>query len=204
MINVETFVLGLFETNCYLVYSPATKTGFLIDPGSFDERITTFIRKNGIRIKSILNTHGHADHTAGDGKFGYPVQIHKDDSDFLKDPVKNLSSFTGMNLSLPKASRLLNDGDIIEDGGIAMEVIHTPGHTPGSVSLKLGNKIFTGDTLFREGVGRTDFPASSDKALMESIKKRLLVFDDETQIFPGHGPSSTIGHERKNNPFLSG
>lgn len=204
MIEVKTFAVGFLETNCYLVYDTEEKVGFLIDPGTFDKKIAKVIEDEGIRIKSIINTHGHADHTSGNKKFGYPILIHEKDSDFLKDPVKNLAHFAGLNLVSPPAERLLKDGDVIKEAGITLRVIHTPGHTPGGICLEMGNKIFTGDTLFNEGVGRTDFPYGSTEDLLNSIKKRLMVFPDETEVLPGHGEGSTIGHERESNPFLRG
>ncbi len=186
MIEIKTFIVGFLETNCYLIYNRKSKTGFLIDPGIFDKRIAHAIDKEKISVESIINTHGHPDHTSGNERFGYPVLIHEKDAGLLRLP----------------AEKLLRDGDIIEKGGLKLEVIHTPGHTPGSISLKLGNKIFTGDTLFCGGVGRCDLPGGSEEDLMYSIKKRLMAFSDEVEIFPGHGPSSTIGQERKSNPFL--
>ena len=179
--EIKTFVVGALETNCYLVYSKDRKIGFLIDPGSYDRRILNAIRENGIRIKNIINTHGHPDHTGGNNRFGYPVLIHHADKDFLPFPP----------------DKSLKDGDIIEDGDIIFEVIHTPGHTPGSISLKMEDRIFTGDTLFQGGVGRTDFPYSDESGLLSSIRDRLMVFGDDIEILPGHGPGSTIGHERK-------
>ena len=203
MIKVKTFMVGDLETNCYLVYDQEAKTGFLIDPGFFDESIADFIKENKINVKSIIVTHGHADHTSGNAKFGYPVLIHEADKGYLTNPVKNLSLFTGKLSTAPKASRILKDGEVIEDGKIKIEVIHTPGHTPGGICLKIENKIFTGDTLFKEGVGRTDFYHGDEKMLLDAIKKRLMIFEDNVEVYPGHGPSSTIGHERENNPFLS-
>ena len=202
MVKVEKFIVGPLETNCYLVYSGTHKKGFLIDPGVFDKRILDTIEKNGIEIKNIINTHGHIDHTAGNKKFGYPVLIHESDNDFLKSPVKNLAFLTGVISQSPPAARLLKDGDLIKVGEMVFEVIHTPGHTPGSISLKLGDRVFTGDALFQESIGRTDFPYGSEKNLLKSIRRRLMVFDDKVEVLPGHGPNSTIGHERKNNPFL--
>lgn len=178
MIEIKTFVVGPLETNCYLVYDKTRKTGFLIDPGDFDKKISDAIKENNLRIKNIINTHNHPDHTGGNKKFAYHVLIHEYDGGSLKD------------------------GDIIREGDIAFEVIHTPGHTAGGISLKLGNRLFTGDTLFREGVGRTDLPGGNAEELLNSIKNRLMAFNDEIKILPGHGPDSTIGHERKNNPFL--
>ena len=212
--EIKTFVVGPLETNCYLVYDKNSKIAFLIDPGAFDKRIREQIEENKLSVKNIINTHGHIDHVAGDRKFGYPVLIHEKDKSFLKNPAKNLSLFTGIISLGPSPERLLKDGDIIKEGDLEFEVIHTPGHTPGSVSLKMssaggsasggGDVIFTGDTLFREGVGRTDIPYGNEEDLMRSVKNRLMKFPDETKILPGHGPTSTIGYERINNPFLQG
>lgn len=187
MVKIEIFVVGLLETNSYLVYDSEEKVGYLIDPGSFDKRIRKAIEENQVRVKNIINTHGHMDHTGGNRNFAYPVLIHGDDRDFIKDT---------------KPARLLKDGDMIGDGELALEVIHTPGHTPGSISLLLGDKIFTGDTLFYEGVGRTDFAYGSASDIVRSIRERLFCLDDGVQVLPGHGPCSTIGHEKKNNPFV--
>jgi len=212
MIEVVKFEVGILGTNCYLIYSKESKTGFLIDPGSFDKKILQFIKKEGLSIESIINTHGHIDHTAGNGKFGYPVLIHERDNEFLKEPTKNFSLFTGIVAVSPDPARLLKDGDIIEKNDIAFEVMHTPGHTPGGISLKIAEvhkgkkkflkKVFTGDTLFRENVGRTDMDYANEVDLFKSIKNSLMVLNDDTEVLPGHGPNSTIGYERKNNPFL--
>jgi hydroxyacylglutathione hydrolase len=202
MINIKKFIVGPIETNCYIVYDDKTKVGFLIDPGFFDKNIQSFIDDNGIHIKNIINTHGHADHISGNSKFGYPILIHKDDESFLKNPIKNLSLFTGGVSLSPKAERLLSDGDIIEEGDIRIEVLHTPGHTPGGICLKMGNVLFSGDTLFMEGVGRTDFMYGDQKKILTSIKEKLLTLNDDIKVLPGHGDETTIGHERKNNPFI--
>ncbi|MBN1354575.1 MAG: MBL fold metallo-hydrolase [Candidatus Omnitrophica bacterium] len=202
MVEVKAFVGGLLETNCYLVYSTDSNVGFLIDPGFFSRKIAGEIQKNDIIVRNIINTHGHIDHTAGNRNFGYPVLIHEDDNEFLKNPSKNLSFFVNILSNSPPADRLLKDKDIIEERDIRFEVIHTPGHTPGSISLRMGNRVFTGDALFRESVGRTDFPYGNEAKLLDSIQSRLMTLPDETEILPGHGPSSTIGWERGNNPFL--
>ncbi|NQU95550.1 MAG: MBL fold metallo-hydrolase [Candidatus Omnitrophica bacterium] len=204
MTEVKRFTVGLLETNCYLVYDTEEKIGFLIDPGTFDKKIAKVIEENNIRIRNIINTHGHADHTSGNKRFGYPILIHEKDSDFLKNAAKNLAHFMSPTFVSPPAERLLKDGDVIKEGKLMLHVIHTPGHTPGGICLETGNRIFTGDTLFRESVGRTDFPYGSEKDLLNSVKKRLMVFPDEIEVLPGHGEGSTIGHERRNNPFLRG
>ena len=203
MVRVKTFAVGPLGTNCYLVYSDRTREGYLIDPGFYDGKIAGFIEKNGIHVKNIINTHGHADHISANGKFGYPVLVHGKDGEFLTNPSKNLSFLAGLIVHKTEPAGFLKDGDVIGDGEIKFEVIHTPGHTPGGISLKMGKTLFTGDTLFCEGVGRTDFPYGDESALMDSVK-RLMAFEDDTAVLPGHGPASTIGHERRNNPFLSG
>jgi len=188
--------------NCYVVTDPATKKACLIDPGGDASKVKNFLRKNGYAPEFIINTHGHGDHIAQNGNFNCPIYIHKLDKDFLTDTDKNLSSFFLFRVKSPEAARLLEDGDRISLGNISFEVMHTPGHTPGSVSLKLDGIIFTGDTLFNGGVGRTDFAYGDEEALLRSIREKLLVFSDDTVIYPGHGDSSTIGAERRNNPFL--
>ncbi len=203
MFEIKKFEVGPIRTNTYLIYGKKSRKAFLIDPASYDEAINDFIRENKLIVKAIINTHGHADHIAGNKKFGYPVMIHEKDASLLNDPMKNLSFFTGTLSLSPAANRLLKDGDIIEEGEIRLEVIHTPGHTPGGISLKGEGVLFSGDTLFFEGIGRSDLPYSDTGALIKAIKERLMPLSEETRIFPGHGPSSTIEHEKKNNPFLS-
>ena len=199
---VKTFIVGALETNCYLLYNRKTKEGFLIDPGAFDKRVEKAIKENDLRIKNIINTHAHIDHISGNKKFGYPVLIHERDNELLSNPSKNLAFFIGLFSESPPASGLLKDGDIIEATDLKIKVLHTPGHTPGGISLLSGDMIFTGDTLFRESVGRSDFPYSSESALLDSIKNKLMKLDDSIEVFPGHGPATTIGHERRSNPFL--
>jgi len=198
---VKAFSVGALETNCYLIYSRKSKEGFLIDPGAFDKRVREAISEGRIKIKNIINTHGHIDHTSGNKKFGYPILIHARDNELLRNPSKNLAFFIGLFSESPPAERLLSDGDTIAAQDLSIKVLHTPGHTPGGISLVSGDMVFTGDTLFREGIGRSDFPYSSEKELFNSVKK-LMKLDDSTKVFPGHGPATTIGHERKNNPFL--
>jgi glyoxylase-like metal-dependent hydrolase (beta-lactamase superfamily II) len=199
---LERFVVGPMGVNCYILADPAAKEACIIDPGAEGRRIKAFIDKNGYTAKFIINTHGHGDHIAANAFFALPVYIHKLDKDFLADPDKNMSSMFLFSVKSPAAARLLEDGDIITAGNIRLEVVHTPGHTPGSVSLKTGGILFTGDTLFRGGVGRTDFEYGDESALFRSIHKRLLVLPDDTRIYPGHGESSTIGEEKRSNAFL--
>ena len=199
---VFKLAVGPMACNCYVVSFDPSKHSVIIDPGADPERIKSALNKNYLTAKYIINTHGHGDHIGANAAFGLPVLIHRLDEDFLYDPSKNLSEAFMLRIRSPKASRLLEDGDRIEFGGCEMSVIHTPGHTPGGISLKMGNSLFTGDTLFAGGIGRTDLPDGDENRLMRSIKEKLLVFDDNTVIYPGHGPDSTIGDEKNGNPFL--
>ena len=193
---IKTIVVGMMEANCYIVGDDSTKEAFIIDPGGDYKKIKKVIDTDGLEPKAVINTHGHGDHVGADGEFDLPIWIHRLDAEFLQDPSKNLSGAFGFLLKTKSASRLLEDGDILNIGKHALEVMHTPGHTPGSICLKADGVIFTGDTLFCEGIGRTDFTYGSEEDIMRSIKERLFVLDDNYVVYPGHGPSSTIGHEK--------
>ena len=182
--------------NCYLLADPSTRDACIIDPGADAKRIANFMQANGFNLKFIINTHGHGDHIAENRYFDKPIYIHRLDKDFLTDTEKNLSKMFLFRIISPKADRLLEDGDRIPLGTLGLEIIHTPGHTPGSISIKAGDVIFTGDCLFAGGVGRTDFSYGDEALLLKSIKEKLFKFDDATVIYPGHGEASTIGKER--------
>lgn len=188
--------------NCYVVADGASKDACIIDPGADPDRIKNFLKRESLNPKFILNTHGHGDHIAANGSFGCPIYIHRLDGIFLTDPEKNLSEMFGFPIVAPPASRLLEDKERISLSGLELEIIHTPGHTPGSISIKLGDSIFTGDALFAGGIGRTDFDYGDERVLLKSIKERLLVFGANTIIYPGHGEASTVGKEKSSNPFL--
>jgi len=200
---IKTIVAGMMEANCYIVGDETTKEAFVIDPGGDYRKIKKAIDAEGLKVQAVVNTHGHGDHIGADGDFDSPVWIHRLDAEFLKDPSKNLSGGFGFLLKTKTASRLLEDGDRLKIGRYSLEVIHTPGHTPGSICLKGDGVIFTGDTLFCEGIGRTDFTYGSEEQIIRSIKEKLFTLDEGYVIYPGHGPSSTIGHEKKNNPFAT-
>lgn len=196
-----------FATNCYVLGCSESKEGIIIDPGGEANRILDVVQKHGLRIRYIINTHAHVDHIGANGLLkeatGATLAIHPADAESLKNPMQSLLALTGKLKPSPPPDMLVNEGDIIKAGSLEVEVIHTPGHTPGGISLKVGPNLFTGDSLFAGSIGRTDFPGGSYKTLIESIACKLLRYPDATIIYPGHGPSSTIGEERKYNPFLS-
>lgn len=175
----------------------------MVDPAAYDKNLKDFIDGEGLHVNCTVNTHGHADHILGDSDFGYPVFIHELDAPCLSDAFKSMAFLAGLKVKAVKASRLLKDGDTVPVGTAELTVIHTPGHTPGGISLLHGNVLFSGDTLFMEGVGRTDLPGGDHQALVRSIREKLFVLPDETKVLPGHGPDTTIGFEKRNNPFLT-
>lgn len=197
---------GVYAANCYIVYSENSKEGIVIDPGGDVDDIISHIKELGLNIKYIILTHGHGDHIGGvKGIREYtkaPVAVHKDDEYMLKDGMANFSSTMVMGTIELNADILLEDGDELTFGDLKAEIIHTPGHTPGGITIKIGDSLFTGDTLFAGSIGRTDFPRSSFATIMDSIKNRLIIYPDDTKVYPGHGPSSTIKNEKASNPFI--
>ncbi len=199
--------LGGIGANCYIIGCEETKEGAVIDPGGGASTILKMIEELGLNIKYIINTHGHVDHIGANAKVkeatGADILIHEKDAQMLTSSVANFSMLMGQRITSPAAAWLLKDGDRITIGTtIELEVIHTPGHTPGGICLKTGNILFSGDTLFNSSIGRTDFPGGSYKTLINAIKERLMVLDDQVTVYPGHMQPTTIGWERSHNPFL--
>ena len=207
---IERIEVGPYGTNCYIVGSEATKSGIIIDPGDDTGVILERVNKLGLDIKMIVSTHGHIDHVGGlkDVKeaTGAEMAIHADDAGFITGTGTRIFSMLISGLSYPKPpppDRLLKDGDIINVDDLHFEIIHTPGHTRGGICLFGGGVLFSGDTLFNSSVGRSDLPGGSHRQLIESIQSRLMALPDETIVYPGHGPETTIGAERRGNPFLA-
>lgn len=198
--------VGNLGTNCYIVYSETTKEAMIIDPGGDAGRILASVANAGLHVKYIVNTHGHADHVLANMKIkeatGAELLVHKEDSGMLTSPQLNLSTFIGGGAVCGPADKVLADGDTLDIGELKFDVFHTPGHTPGGISLYCDGILFSGDTLFAESVGRSDFPGGSHRQLIESIRQKLMVLDDEVKVYPGHGPETTIGWERRMNPFI--
>jgi len=206
--KVMHLLVGPLATNCYFLQSTEGDSGIIVDPGGDSEVITKAVRTSGIDDLRILNTHSHGDHIAANSDlvatFGCPILIGRDDAQGLEDPSVNLSIFLGISIVSPAASTLLEDGDIIKLGNDEIHVLSTLGHSVGSISLYVPSDglLFCGDLLFMEGVGRTDLPGGAFDVLMESICEKVFSLPDETVVYPGHGPATTVGHERLHNPFL--
>ena len=197
---IRQLVLGNILENCGLFFDEAAKEGVVIDPGDECHKITKALEKYGFKVTAILLTHGHFDHIGAanelKAKTGAKIFVHKADARMIEDPESNGSLlFRGEKISV-KADGFLAEGDVIKAGSLELAVIHTPGHTKGSICLVSGKSIFTGDTLFCGGVGRTDLPSASYEDIMHSIKDKLFKYPDDTRSYPGHGYESTIGNER--------
>lgn len=203
--------VGPLLTNCYIVACEETLEALIIDPGFSKHESSSILKeieKRKLHIKYVVNTHGHADHISGNADIKKitkaMIMIHENDAGMLTNPRENLSLMFGLSITSPPPDHILKDGDRIRVGSLDIEVLHTPGHTPGSISLycRGENAVFTGDTLFAGSVGRTDFPGSSYEMLISSIKGKLLKLPDETVVYPGHGEKTSVGRERRWNPFL--
>ena len=200
--EIKRLIVGPLATNCYILTH--NKKAVVIDPGAEPERILDFLSSRNLEVRFVINTHGHADHILADDIFGRPVYIHRDDAPFLKDSSLNMSDFLGLPFTVKTNDIKLLDGkDSIEFEGVKLEIIHTPGHTPGGICIKAEDFLFSGDTLFLHSVGRTDIPYANHKELIKGIKEKLLVLPENTKVFPGHGEFTTIAEEKLNNPFLS-
>ncbi|MDH7498143.1 MAG: MBL fold metallo-hydrolase [Syntrophomonadaceae bacterium] len=199
--------VGAIAANCYVIGCEETMEAAVIDPGGSASAILRLIESLKVAVKYIINTHGHIDHIGANRQLkeatGAMILIHADDAKMLTNPASNFSMFMGRSITSPPPDQLLAHGDIIRVGStIELEVIHTPGHSPGGICLKTDNIIFSGDTLFAGSIGRTDFPGGSYATLIRSIQERILCYDDNVVVYPGHGPATTVGWERKHNPFL--
>jgi hydroxyacylglutathione hydrolase len=198
-------VVGPLETNCYLVYDEETKDCLIVDPGAEAEKIFPVIAEEGLKPLAILNTHGHIDHTGANrdmkDKYNIPLFMHAGDKDLMNRLHQlELSLFLGAKDS-PPVDNHLRDGEEIRIGRGVLRVIHTPGHSPGSISLLAEGFLLSGDTLFFEGVGRTDLPGGDPRRIEASIRDRLMILPDDLEVLPGHGPLTTIGRERANLSF---
>lgn len=204
---VERLVVGMLQCNCYVVGCEDTKVGIIIDPGGDAPVILDRAEQLGLSIENIVNTHGHIDHIAANGPVkeatGAMIAIHRDDAQWLVSDQGGFARMLGILSPGPPADVLLDEGDEINFGNESLRVIHTPGHSPGGITLVRDGMVFCGDTLFAMGVGRVDLPGGDWATLMNSIKTRLFTLPDETIVYSGHGPPTTIGREKRLNPWFS-
>lgn len=210
MLNIETFPVGLLQCNCSIVSCPDTQEAIIIDPGGDAPAILKRVREQKLKVRYLLHTHAHFDHVGATAELkqelGAEILLHPGD-DFLYKNVPMQGQLFGMSLQPTVAvDRDFEDEMTLDFGQSSSLVLHTPGHTPGSVCFHIADEqshLFSGDTLFRQGVGRTDLWGGSHTELMQSIRNRLLSLDDSTTVYPGHGPVTSIWDEKKQNPFLN-
>ena len=206
---IETIVVGPLGVNCFILGDKQSNEGVVVDPGADGEMILAAVARFGLKVKYVLNTHGHFDHIGCNRQLkeqtGAELLIHEKDLWLLNEAARSARQYGFQVEDSPLPSRYLTDGLRLDFGRRSIEVLHTPGHTPGGCSLLLAEEklVITGDTLFADSVGRTDLPGGSHEQLIASIKTKLMPLADDTVVWPGHGPSSTIGRERRSNPYLN-
>ncbi len=202
----EMIIVGPLETNCYLVYCEETLECAIVDPGADPEKIILQVSSLKLEPVILINTHGHVDHVGANKdikeKYDIPLCIHSSDSKMLGNILATtMGLFLGAKKS-PEPDKFIDEGETIPIGDSHLKVIHTPGHSPGSISLSGDGFLLSGDLLFCGGVGRTDLPGGSWHVLEDSIRNKIFTFPDDTIVLPGHGPSTTVGQEKTANPFI--
>ena len=209
--QIHTLVSMPFEENTYIAWLPGRGDAVVIDPGLEPDAILDFLRDEGLTPAAILNTHGHADHIAGNEAIktafpAAPLIIGVRDTPLLADADLNLSAPFGFAIVSPPADRTVVEGDVVEAAGLCFEVLDVPGHSPGHVVFVFRGPpclVFGGDVLFRGGIGRTDFPGGDTQLLFDGIRTKVYMLPEDTVVYPGHGPVTTVGHERRTNPFVT-
>ncbi len=206
-LDVKMLTVGMLGTNCYIVMDKDTKEGYVIDPGGDARKIVEAARGTGLECLGILCTHGHMDHVGAVGKvaeaLGAAVYISELDSSVLRCTASGLGARLGsLVVSKPGGFNLIKEGDTLEFAGHTLEVLETPGHTPGSLSFLCEDNLFCGDLVFQGSIGRTDLRGGSLSELLDAVGRHVFTLPDTARIFPGHGPATTVGAERRSNPFL--
>jgi len=205
---VKKLVVGELEANCYILADEKTKRAIIIDPGGEAKKILWIVKQNKLKVIYIINTHAHIDHIGANDIIreatGAFLLIHSSDAHLLENPQMNLSTMMNGKRKFLPPTRVVKEEDEIKVDQICLQVLHTPGHTPGSICLYIrGERVFTGDTLFAGSVGRVDLPGGSPADLQNSIREKLLTLPEKVIVHPGHGPDTTIGKEKKDNPFIN-
>jgi len=208
-LNIETFTDLSFGTNCYLVWNEGSAEAVLIDAGLATRMILDFLRDQGLKLEAILITHAHPDHIAGAADIaeatGADVYLHQTEIQALEMMPQAMLAMLGIeDLKKPADMKPLAGGNQLDIAGLQIKVLHTPGHSPGSTSFLIDGALFDGDLVFRGSIGRTDFPGGDFEALMNSVREHVFVLDPETKIYPGHMGTTSVGLERRTNPFLAG
>ncbi len=204
----KKLVVGPLNTNCYIIGSEKTDEAVIVDPGGEPEKIFRSVVKGNLRVKYIVATHAHFDHVGGVKKLkesiSAPFLIHAMDLEILKHAVE-AASWLNIHIDKPpEPDGFLDDGDLLEIGELRLKVLFTPGHSPGSLSFFFDKRVLTGDLLFYGSVGRTDIPGGSSESLLKSIEEKIIPLGDDVEVYPGHGPETTVGFERRFNSFLRG
>jgi hydroxyacylglutathione hydrolase len=200
-------VVGPIQSNCYILGCERTREAAVIDPGGDADRILITLAKDKLRCLYIINTHGHFDHSADNKRLkevtGAQLLIHPADAPMILHQSMG-GGMWGLHVdNSPPPDRYLGEGDIITFGDISLKVLHTPGHSPGGISLVTDKMVFVGDTLFAGSIGRTDFPGGDEEGLLRNVRSKIFPLGDDVVVYPGHGPKTTVGRERKTNPFFS-
>ncbi len=203
---IKELVVGPLMANCFIFGCEETKEAVVIDPGGDADRILLSLAESGLKVKYIINTHGHFDHVAANGKIkdatGADILIHPLDASMLGSLSTNAAIFGISVENSPPCDQTIEEGDTVSFGKITLKVLHTPGHTPGGISLYTDKIVFVGDTLFAGSIGRTDFPGGNFNTLISSIRTKLFKMDDDVRVLSGHGPETSIGSEKRFNPFV--
>ncbi len=203
---LESLPTGPLQVNCYIIGCEATRKAAVVDPGGDVGQILRRLEQHSLELEMVINTHGHFDHIGGNRELlnetGADLLLHRADAELLNAAADHAAAYGLRAESSPAPQRLLEGGERLQLGELLLEVLHTPGHTPGGICLLVEDQLIVGDTLFAGSIGRTDLPGGDHQTLIESIKRQILVLPDTTHAHPGHGPATTVGREKLHNPFL--
>jgi hydroxyacylglutathione hydrolase len=203
---IEQLEVGPIMANCYILGCEETGKAAVVDPGDDADRILRLLADRKLTVAAIVNTHGHFDHVGGNQRLkaatDAPLMIHAGDAPMLKRLAADASMFGLSAENSPAPDRTVDEGDSVEFGKLSLTVLHTPGHSPGGIALRGDGCVFVGDTLFAGSIGRTDLPGGNYETLIRSVREKLFVLPDDTRVFCGHGPETTVGREKKHNPFF--